>query len=441
VTAAALLACLSLIVLNAPALAQSGALDTTFGADGKVTTDFDSRWSAFDESWDVALQTDGKIVAAGKTGGSGRFALARYHMDGTLDHSFGGDGKVTTNFSWGEDVARGVTVQTDGKIVVAGDSAGHGFANSMFAVSRYNPDGTLDTSFGGDGKVRTQLSALNDYVGGLALQSDGRIVVAGGARLNGAHPQFAVTRYNVDGTLDASFSGDGKATTDLTSGNDFANAVTVDTDGSLILGGSAWPRGRAKGGSRFAMVRYTPQGTLDASFGGDGKVLTKLTRRNDSVQDVAVQTDGKIVAAGVAGFREELQTMFGDASVALTRYNADGKLDKGFGRNGKVKTQLTRRVDAAFGVGLQGDGKIVVGGLAGGSRGGRRGRFGLARYETDGTLDTAFGSAGRVTTSFTARGDFASSIVIQTDGRIVLAGVSRWASPKSRFALARYLAP
>ena len=101
-TAAALVACLSLIFLNAPALAQPGALDTTFGADGKVTTNFDPRWSAFDESWDVALQTDGKIVAAGKTGGRGRFALARYHMDGTLDHSFGGDGKVTT-FPAGDD--------------------------------------------------------------------------------------------------------------------------------------------------------------------------------------------------------------------------------------------------------------------------------------------------------------------------------------------------
>ena len=116
---------------------------------------------------------------------------------------------------------------------------------------------------------------------------------------------------NADGTLDASFSGDGKATTDLTSGHDFANAITAEADGSLVLGGSAWPRGRAKAGSRFAMVRYTPEGTLDASFGGDGKVLTKLTRRNDSAQDVAVQTDGKIVAAGVAGVRELLQTIPG----------------------------------------------------------------------------------------------------------------------------------
>jgi uncharacterized delta-60 repeat protein len=112
VTAATLLACLSLIFLNASAPAQPGALDTTFGADGKVTTAFDSRWSAFDESWDIALQTDGKIVAVGKTGGRGRFALVRYQMDGTLDHSFGGDGKVTTSFSRGEDVARRVTVQT-----------------------------------------------------------------------------------------------------------------------------------------------------------------------------------------------------------------------------------------------------------------------------------------------------------------------------------------
>ena len=194
-TAATLLASLGLTFFNAPAPAQPGALDTTFGADGKVTTDFDSRWSAFDESWDIKLQTDGKIVAVGKTGGSGRFALTRYHMDGTLDHSFGGDGKVTTNLSRGEDVARGVTVQTDGKIVVAGDAEGHDLVNSMFAVSRYNPDGTLDTSFGGDGKVTTQLSALSDHVGGLTLQSDGRIVVAGGARLNDAHPQFAVARY------------------------------------------------------------------------------------------------------------------------------------------------------------------------------------------------------------------------------------------------------
>jgi len=178
---------------------SDGALDTSFGSGGKVTTDFGGSYHP--DGFSVALQPDGKIVVAGYAGGD--FALARYNSDGALDTSFGSGGKVTTDFG-GSDAGYSVALQPDGKIVVAG------YAGLDFALARYNSDGALDTSFGTGGKVTTDFSGGRDVGYSVALQPDGKIVVAGYAGVD-----FALARYNSDGALDTSFGSGGKVTTDF----------------------------------------------------------------------------------------------------------------------------------------------------------------------------------------------------------------------------------
>ena len=377
---------------------------------------------------DLAIQADGKIVVVGGASWdkNPRFALLRYNADGTLDTTFGGDGKVTTNFTRREDAAWGVAIQSDGKILAAGDAALR-TGNSRFAVARYNSDGTLDSTFGGDGKVTTEFTRADDPVAGIALQADGKIVVSGGAAWNTLHANFALARYNTDGSLDAAFGGDGRVTTSFTRGRDFANEVVVQGDGKLVAGGYA-SYSRTNGRSRFALARYNADGTLDMTFGGDGKVTTNFTRRNDVVLDLALQPDAKIVAAGISA-SDGSNSKFG-----LARYNADGMLDASFSGDGKVQTDFIAGYDQAEAVMVQPDGVIVVGGATAGFGG----RFVVARYDTGGALDSTFNAGGIATTNFTRHDDFAFGLALQTDGNVVLAGGSGWRGSNPKVALARY---
>jgi uncharacterized delta-60 repeat protein len=410
---AALLACVFLFALPSAAFAQAGSLDPIFGGDGKVTTNF-TRGS--DEGIGVAIQSDQKIVAAGDIAGQGgRFALARYNADGTLDVSFSGDGKVATNFTAGFDGAFDVAVQADGKIVAVGFAAGSG---GRFALARYDSDGTLDVTFGGDGRVTTNFGAGLDVAFGIALQTDEKIVVTG--RVGGGGGRIAVARYNVDGSRDTSFSTDGKVATDFTAGDDRADLLAVQADGKIVAAGTA---NTFRTSARFALVRYNADGSLDASFSGDGKVTTNFTAGFDGAFSVAVQSDQKIIAAGQA---------FG--SMGLARYNSDGTLDVTFGGDGKVTTNFTSELDYADDLELDADGRIVA---AGSARFFGDSRFALARYNTDGTLDTAFSGDGKVTTNFTSGRDRAFNVAIQADGNIVAVG--RAGGGGGRFALARYL--
>jgi uncharacterized delta-60 repeat protein len=262
-----------------------GSLDTNFSGDGKQTTDF-FVGSFGEEANGVALQ-GGKIVAVG-TDGAG-FALARYNLNGSLDTSFSGDGKQTTNFVGG---ANGVAIQADGKIVAVGGSGD-------FALARYNSNGSLDTSFSGDGKQTTDFGGF-DRARGVALQGDGKIVAVGG------FGDFALARYNPDGSLDTSFSGDGLQTTDFLFGDgDQANDVAIQANGRIVAVGLA--AGGATGND-FGLARYNTNGSLDTSFSGDGRKRTSFGG-SDSASGVALQGDGRIVAVGT-----------GNGEFALARY-------------------------------------------------------------------------------------------------------------------------
>lgn len=412
-----------LLLVSHPATAGgAGSLDSTFGGDGKVTTNFTG---GDDLGLAVAVQADDKIVAAGGAATSGgSFALARYNPDGTLDTGFSTDGKVTTNFTGGRDFAAAVAIQTDQKIVAAGSAGFSG--DAKFAVARYNTDGSLDTSFNGDGKLTTNLTASFDAAYSLVIQPDGKIVVVGATGSGGS---FALVRYDTDGSLDTGFSGDGKVATSFTGGYDFADDVTIQpADDRIVAVGAANYFG---GDPKFAAARYNTDGSLDTAFSGDGKVTTNFTAGDDFAFGVAVQaTDGRIVAAGGAGGS--------GGRFALVRYETDGDLDATFGGgDGKVMTNFTAGYEYADDVGLQADGKIVA--VGAGNAFGADPMFALARYDTDGTLDTGFDGDGKVTTNFTAKVDFGVGVAIQPiDGRIVVAG--RAGGNGGRFALARYLA-
>jgi uncharacterized delta-60 repeat protein/uncharacterized repeat protein (TIGR01451 family) len=362
------------IAIASPAAAPPGDLDTTFDSDGLVTTDFAG---SIDEAFAVAIQGDGKIVAAGfvvVSDGTNDFALARYNADGSLDTTFDGDGKVTTDFAGSSDQAFAVAIQGDGKIVAAGFA--HVSGTNDFAVARYNAAGSLDTTFSGDGKVTTDFAGGHDLALDVALQGDGKIVAGGGAFVSGAE-DFALARYNAAGSLDTTFDGDGKVTTDLAGGTDEADAVAIQGDGKIVAAGLAFVSGTFD--FDFAVARYNADGSLDTTFDGDGKVTTDLAGSIDEAFAVAIQGDGKIVVAGRA-------VVSGTDDFALARYNSDGSLDTTFDTDGKVTTDFASSNEQAHGVALQGDGKIVAAGYAFVSG---ANDFALARYQSKGTADLA----------------------------------------------------
>jgi uncharacterized delta-60 repeat protein len=251
----------------------------------------------------VALQGDGKIVVVGGAGGSD-FALARYNPNGSLDTSFSGDGKQTTDFGGG-DFADGVALQGDGRIIAVGSSAPDGGGRD-FALARYNPNGSLDTSFSGDGKQTTDFGSFSGAAG-VAIQGDGKIVAVGDAGGGTVGFDFGLARYNANGTLDTSFSGDGKQTTDFGRSSGAAG-VAIQGDGKIVAVGAT-----SSSPYDFALARYNLNGSLDTSFSGDGKQTTGFGS-SSAATAVALQADGKIVAVGSGqGFTQSLD-------FAIARY-------------------------------------------------------------------------------------------------------------------------
>jgi uncharacterized delta-60 repeat protein len=297
---------------------SNGGLDTSFGIGGIVTTDFSGE---ADQAFAVALQSNGKIVAVGRAfnfnnGTFVDFALARYNSDGSLDAGFGSGGKVTTHFGFRDnEQALDVAIQPDGKIIAAGTVV-ISATFSDFALARYNSNGSLDTGFGSGGKVTTDFFFDDDVANGLALQSDGRIVAAGfAANPNTFSFDFALARYNSDGSLDTGFGSGGKVTTDFFSDFDSIDAIAIQVNGKIIAAGSA--RVGLATQADFALARYNNDGSLDAGFGSGGKVTTDFFNSIDLAHDVALQPDGKIVAVGSAN------TSAANTDFAVARYLGD----------------------------------------------------------------------------------------------------------------------
>ncbi len=338
--------------------------------------------------------------------------------NGGLDPAFGGDGIVQTPLTG----AGGgeVVLQPDGKIVVAGFAEVG--SSDDFALTRYNADGSLDAGFGAGGTITTDIAPGSRDEGlDLAMQSDGRIVVVGRSAGSGAEFDFAVARYTANGSLDPSFGGDGTVTTDFGAGIASARSVVIQPDDRILVVGDF--------GSDFALARYNSDGSLDPTFGSGG---TTTTDAGFVGHAVALLPDGRFVVAGGGSIGIE-------KDFAVARFNADGTPDAAFGTNGRVTTDIGG-VDEAFEVVVQPDGRIVAAGTIDALPGAIGVDFALARYNTDGSLDAGFGGDGTVTTNFSAGRDRGAGLARQSDGKLVMVGLTTSGSfAFNNFALARYL--
>ena len=273
---------------------QAGFLDHSFGENGITYTQIGP--GTFEYAHGMILQPDGKIVVVGQvgTGAGSDFVLVRYLPDGSQDLSFGPGSVVTTSFSMYEDIAYALMLQPDGKLIAVGSTRPDSLHPYM-AVARYNTDGSPDSSFGTNGKVMT-LVGSNPTGYACALQPDNKIVVVGNG-WNGVDDDFAIVRYNADGSLDTTFSTDGKQTVDIGSPSEGARTVAIQPDGKIILAGYTFNGIDYD----FALTRLTPSGNLDSSFDADGKLTTQFNPvpgHTETASCMALQTDGKIVVAG-----------------------------------------------------------------------------------------------------------------------------------------------
>jgi uncharacterized delta-60 repeat protein len=419
------------------ALATDGDLDPTFGIGGMLTTDINR---STDIANAVAVQGDGKLVVVGTTykqnDFSGEdFVLTRYNTDGTLDPTFGRGGKVRTDFPGLAAVPSSVVIQPNGKIVVAGGA----FPLFTFAgnieVVRYNRNGSLDTSFGDGGIVTTHFPE-GSYASDVALQSDGKIVVAGTVFVDfvigdSSDTDFALARYNPDGTPDGTFGNGGQVSTDFSGVEDDAFSVLIQPDGKIVAVGSANDPATFYD---FAAARYLSDGTLDTTFGAAGKVRTDFGDQNfDRARSAALQPDGKIVAAGFA-----ISHGGGVQNFAVARYTSAGVLDTTFSNDGMAQVDFGDCCQTANKVLLQSDGKIITVGYA--NTEDSDSDFLLARLSPSGALDRTFGVSGKVRTSFGDLNGGANGAALQSDGKIVAVGFqATFTIRRAEFALGRYI--
>lgn len=343
-----------------------------------------------------------------------------YAQPGSLDPGFGSGGRVLTSIGGKMDQGFAMDIQSDGKIIVAGSS--NNGTNDDFALVRYNTDGTLDLSFDGDGKVITPIGLFNESISAIAIQGDGTIVVAGtvaNANTGYYNANIALVRYNTDGSIDKSFGRDGKVIAEIGSGSR-ASAIHIQVDGKIVVAGSS--RAADSSIATSILARYNSNGSLDVNFDNDGIATSPV-----GSSCLAIQPDGKIIAAG------------GGVDFAMARFNTDGSLDLSFNNTGKVYTNFSGN-ERATAIALQEDGKIL---LAGNRYYGHRNDCILARYNTNGSLDLTF-NGGAAFPSFGPTDDYSTGVAIQTDGKIILSGYSfssnndTTAPRDNNFAMARY---
>jgi uncharacterized delta-60 repeat protein len=403
-----------------PPAPGAGSLDASFGVGGVRLVNFGG---GAEEARAIALQPDGKSLVGGishVTSGR-RFALMRLDLNGALDPTFGSGGTVITTFAGSiEDFMAGLAVQPDGKIVAAGGST-QPQSSSTVALARYNADGSLDSTFGSNGTVRTNVGIFGSHAESVALQTDGKIVVGGESEQAGNLLPFTLLRYNSDGSLDPSFGSGGISRTLVGGYSGIIKSIVIQPDGKIVAAGYVIVAGTFD----FAFTRFNTDGSVDTSFGINGSTIISISTGDDACDSVRLQSDGKIVGVGSPSF-------------TIVRLTSQGSLDSSFGASGMVTTDFGSQ-SAAYGLAVQTDGRLIAAGYA------YNQGFALARYNTDGSLDTTFGNGGRVATGhpFTTAGGLvlAFDVTTQGDGKIIAAGVGL-PDPKfglQDFAVARFL--
>ena len=409
----------ALLMLSFTSVAQARYLDPSFGKDGYVITNFKDNASLNS----LAIQADGKVIAAGTS--NGNFAIARYNIDGSADNNFGTNGKVITDLGNDEN-ARSVAIQTDGKIVVAGYTETGIYPNiqSKIVVVRYNTDGSLDNSFGNDGKVITTVEQQT-FCYALALQTDGKILVTGSTTTDGNETEILLVRYNTNGTPDNSFGTAGIVSTSYDFENE-AYTIALQPDGKILTGGFTYDG--SSNSTNSIIARYLQNGTLDNSFGENGFAIDYA----GVTSALAIQADGKILYAG-HGYNDNY-----DFYGTLSRLNTNGTKDTSFNRYGVVAggyySGFTSNV---YDVVVQADGKAVVSVSRTSGYPEYKKELGVIRFNADGKADLTFGNNGLISVLSDAvsyGNPTTNPLAITADSKI-LSG----ATFKNNFAIARIL--
>lgn len=386
-----------------------GRLDASFGSAGRVLTPVGP---GDDYASGVAVQKDGRVVVAGRTGNGPQadLALLRYDAAGRLDASFGQGGRVVTDVGTSFDSASSVAVQPGGKILVGGNTSlpvAFRLTRSDFVLLRYTPDGRPDPTFGQGGRVVTDVAGSHDGANAMAVQPDGKILLVGSAS-NGQNDDIAVVRYTPDGRPDPTFGQGGKVVTPVGRGNDVAFGVAVQPGGRVVVVGETGQ----EGGTDFVLLRYLPDGRPDPTFGDGGRVITAFGPGPDAIYGLALQPGGQVLVSGSTWNGE-------DYDIALARYGTDGRPDLTFGQGGRVRTAVGRSHDIGFGLVLQSGGQPVV---VGRTHNGQNYDLVLVRYTPGGRPDPTFGPGGQFSLSLGPGDDLFPALALQANGRIVAAG-------------------
>ena len=347
----------------------NGSLDTTFNGTGRAV-------ETAGDALGIAIQPDGKIVVVGNNGGPANvdFKVVRYNPNGTFDTSFDTDGIVETPVREGVDAAYAVAIQSDGKILVSGRSDSNPTFVTSFAMVRYNPNGSLDTTFDTDGIV-IMPGPGNAITDSFAIQPDGKIVVAHNIFFSSSFSYgLTVQRYNTDGSPDPTFNMTGSLSTIVGTNVEFAS-VALQPDGKIVVACSSYTSNAA--GYDFWVVRYNSDGSMDQSFGTDGLVVTPIGSGAafDVPKSVAIQANGKIIVGGKTPNAS-------NNNFAVVRYNRNGSLDTKWGNGGIVTTDLGGNADAINAIAIQTNGRIIAAGESDVGSAGTR-KFALARYVGD----------------------------------------------------------
>ncbi|MEJ7848137.1 MAG: FG-GAP-like repeat-containing protein [Pyrinomonadaceae bacterium] len=405
---------ITLFVLVSVTMGGTVRLDTAFNGTGYQLQQFSS-----DGAWgfSVAVQADGKVVVGGTQlvgGNIGDFAAMRLLTAGNLDNTFDLDGRVATNLG-PFDQSTSMLIQADGKIVLGG-SRYSGTTNNDFAAARYNLDGTLDSSFDLNGVVATNNNAFsNDFSEGMAIQSDGKLVLVGTTAFatdpsDNNQTDIMIIRYNVDGSLDSTFAGSGKLIVAFPNFSESAKVITIQPNGKILIGGYLY-NGQ---NDDFLMMRFMPNGMLDDTF-GTGGLVTILSNGSDMITSLALQPDGKILAGG-----------FKAGISVLLRYNSNGSPDSTFGGSGSVNAG-----QSVYKIILDSTGKILIGGS-------QFSRFAISRFETNGSVDATFNQGTAAAANIPNHQCSGFSMALQNDGKILVSGTCSNGFGLSKMSVARF---
>lgn len=416
------------------AFSQNLVLDSNFGVDGKVNTSFGTNESIMNS---LAIQADGKIVACGSiyNGTINQIALARYTSGGILDTSFGSNGVVLTPIGTDiENENNSVAILNNGKILVAGGT-GNATSGYDFAIVRYNSNGTLDTDFGIEGILLSDFYSERNIGRSLHVFPNNKFIIGGSLSnyLTGNYANFIVSKYNENGTLDTTFGIDGVSsinfglpTNNLISSEDSLSCIVIQADGKIVAGGFTYYNQ-----SDFGLVRLNSNGSLDTSFGANGRVITDFGA-GEEIHSIQILANGKIIACGTYYFNSD-----SNQKIAIAQYNSNGSIDTDYGIAGKTLTDFNENQDGfVFSSEMQSDGKLLITGFEFNNDA----DFFISRFNANGSVDSTFGTNGmQVIDSGVNEGAFTS--ITQTDGKIIIGGGVSYTDTTLDFILMRFLEP